>query len=153
MDEIIEIIKTYFDSMGWKYEVETRDERVIIQTGMEGKNEMIYISIRIYPAQNRYQILSMPDTAIAKEYIDRAIAAMNDFNLCSSTVCGCIGYDGIIVFWLGRHTNGGGFSSETFNADFSAVLLAADNYTAQIYKKAHTARKAYAKKLFSFFKR
>lgn len=77
MDEIIEIIKTYFDSMGWKYEVETRDERVIIQTGMEGKNEMIYISIRIYPAQNRHQILCMPDTTIAKEYIDRAIAAMN----------------------------------------------------------------------------
>ena len=153
MDEIIEIIKTDFDSMGWKYEVETRDERVIIQTGMEGNNETIYISIRIHPAQNRYQILCMPDTAIAKEHIDRAIAAMNDFNLFSSTVCGCIGYDGNIVFWLGRHTNGCGFSSETFDADFRAVLLAADNNTAQIYKKAHTPSKASVKKLFSFFKR
>lgn len=153
MDEIIEIIKTDFDSMGWKYEVETRDERVIIQTGMEGNNETIYISIRIHPAQNRYQILCMPDTVIAKEYIDRAIAAMNEFNSFSSTVCGCIGYEGNIVFWLGRHTNGGGFSSESFDADFRAVLLAADNNTAQIYKKAHTARKASVKKLFSFFKR
>lgn len=153
MDEILEIIKADFDSMGWKYEVETNDERVLIKTGMEGKNEMIYICIRIFPAQNRYQILCMPDTAISKDHIDGAIAAMNEFNLFSSTVCGCIGYQGNIAFWLGRHTNGGAFSPEAFDADFRAVLLAADNETAQIYKKAHTARKASAKKLFSFFKR
>jgi hypothetical protein len=153
MDEIIEIIKADFDSMGWKYEVETHDERVLIKTVMEGKNEMIYICIRIFPAQNRYQILCMPDTTIAKEHIDGAIAAMNEFNLFSSTVCGSIGYEGNIVFWLGRHTNGGVSSTDAFDTDFRAVLLAADNETAQIYKKAHTARKASTKKLFSFFKR
>ena len=151
MDEIIEIIKADFDSMGWKYEVETRDERVLIQTGMEGKNEMINICIRIFPAQNRYQILCVPDTAIAKEHIDGAIAAMNEFNLFSSTVCGSIGYEGNIVFWLGRHTNGGAFSTDAFDTDFRAVLLAADNETAQIYKKALTAGKSLRKKIFSFF--
>lgn len=153
MDEIIEIIKADFDSMEWEYKVETRDDRVLIRTGMEGKNEMINICIRIFPAQNRYQILCVPDTAIVKEHIDRAIAAMNEFNLFSSTVCGCIGYQGDIGFWLGRHTNGGAFSSETFDADFRAVLLAADNETAQIYKKACCGNKSSSNKLFSFFKR
>lgn len=154
MNEVIETIKTYFDSLEWKYDVNTDNESMqTIETGVNARNEKINIRVRVFPSKSRYQILCQPLTTIAPEHLDEAIAAINDFNCSSATVSGCIGNKGNIVFWLGRNTDGDAFSAEAFEADFDDVLSAADFETAQIYKRAYSASRATTKGLFSFLRK
>lgn len=158
MDKITEIIKSYFDSEKWKYMFESNNDGTLqsLYSQFTGNNEILRFRINVFPNDKICQILCQPSTKINPNNILGAIQAINEFNLHSRLVCGCIGENGDIAFWLGRNTDGDTFSQEAFAADFHIVFNAAEEETAQIFKKAilqtPVDRRNRRRGLFSFFK-
>lgn len=159
MDIVTETIKSYFDSEEWKYELKSEEDNTLhsFYTGFSGRNEELFFRINVIPDNKTCQIVCQSETKINTEYIFGAFKAINEFNLHSQLVCGCIGEKGTITFWLGRNTDGDTFSKEAFAADFDIVFRVAENETAQILKRAlqlTTSDSSNRKKgLFSLFRK
>lgn len=156
MDIVTETIKSYFDSEKWKYELESQDDDTChtFYIGFTGHHEELRFRINVFPDNKICQIICRSETKIDSEYLVGASHAINEFNLHSKLVCGCVGDNGAIAFWLGRNTDGDTFSKEAFAADFDIVFRVTDNETAQILKRAMLLAKSdnsRKKSLFSFF--
>lgn len=137
MDIVTETIKSYFDSEEWKYELRSEDNSLqSFYTMFSGRNEELLFRINVYSENKICQIACQSETKINPEYMSGALHAINEFNLHSRLVCGCVGENGGISFWLGRNTDGDTFSKEAFAADFDVIFRTADDETAQILKKA-----------------
>lgn len=136
-EKVEKVIKKFFDSQNWKYQMYTDEDSVItFKLSFDGNNERLKVRIDVYPEDDMYNIIGGADTKIPVNSIDKAILAINEYNRKSNIVCGCIEDDGTIIFWLGRNTEGNTFSKEAFEADFDMVLKRVDFETAQIFKQA-----------------
>lgn len=138
MDIVTETIKSYFDSEEWKYELKSEEDNSIhsFYIGFSGRNEELFFRINVFPEDKVCQIACQSETKIRPEYMSGASRAINEFNLHSRLVCGCVGKNGNITFWIGRNTDGDTFSKEAIAADFDIVFRVTDNETAQILKRA-----------------
>ena len=135
-DDVAEMIRQYFESKKYKYDMEVEDT-IKFLLGIECENEQLWIAVFVIPEELRYLILVQPKTTIPQEYIEYSLIPINDFNHSSFMVGADIDMaDGQLNFGMGRNTDNGAFSKEAFIADFRGLLKAADNETAQILKKA-----------------
>ena len=137
--DLTTMIRSFFDSQEWKYRQYAEDSIESFMLGFTGLNEEILFRVDVMPNHDMYQIIGQSKTIIPVSNIERAIKAINRYNLRAKVVSGCIGEDGAITFWMGRNTDGNTFSEKAFGCDFDMVMREADTATAQIFKEALTA--------------
>lgn len=141
-----DIIRNFFDSQDWKYNIDSEDDSVeSFMLGFTGVNEEIMFCVNVMPNQNMYQIIGQSKTVIPLPNIEAAVRAINRYNLKAKVVCGCVGEDGSINFWMGRNTDGDTFSEEAFSCDFEMVMRVVDTATSLIFKEALSEKEHHQK--------
>ena len=133
--DIVSIIWTFFDEMETHFELTTEKDSVECFTvGFDGTDGEIMMRVCVMADREMYQIIGQQNTFITESNRDAAIRAINKYNMESNAVAGCISKDGAVTFWIGRYTDGGSFSVDSFAREFSMVLAAAEDTTGQILK-------------------
>lgn len=135
-EKTVNMIKDYFDSVKWGYELVEEDNWILFDSGYEGVNEKISVTIYILKKDTpNYQILCCPQTKIPLEHIQRGLSVVNNYNghiffhavwLSEKT--------GSICFWK-THECLDAISEADFKADFKAIIMRTDDDTAQIFKE------------------
>lgn len=134
----VESIKSFLKSKDLKYTLETDEEDTstftLVFSGGDGSNEST-IFIRIYE-QDAYQIFGYQDITIPEEHRCQILNAVNNYNLGSALVSGCINNAGKLYFYLGRNTDGNSYSQKAFAVDLGCVLSAIEEETNKILRTA-----------------
>lgn len=137
-EDIIKMIKSYFDKAQWKFTQEYgEDDPACFISYFNGETEKdVTMIVRVY-SNNTYSIIGCASKVVIPEnHFSEGYKAVNEYNLHTPLVCCTLDPDGRIIFWLGRNTDGQAFSEEAFATDFSVILNEADEETSNIFKQA-----------------
>ena len=135
--KIEDVVKAHFDEQNWKYHMYTDEDSIItFEMGFTVDNDKLDVRVCIDP-DDLYQIICNTKTELPPAVIDKGIIAMNDYNVSSRVVSGCVTPKGKIVFWIGRNIDGNAFSEQAFAADFAMVLQETEDATSKIFKQIY----------------
>lgn len=161
MNTVSKAIKNFLESRKWEYKSESIENHEEVDSywfSLECEHEVIHCRIIVDPNKNLFHLTCFSQEVIAEAYIPEAIKAMNNFNLRSNMVIGCINDGGRQVYSIGVFTGGiSVFTEETFKMYLEMVTDIADNEIAYIYKnaiKSNTIEITEKKRgIFSLFKK
>lgn len=139
MNSVSKTIKNFLESQKWKYKsesIENHEEVDLFWFSLDCEHEILICRIIVDPKINLFHLTCFSQLAIPEANISEAIKVMNDFNLRSRMVNGCINSAGSPVYSVGVYTGGiSVFTEEIFHMYLDMVTDVADKEIAHLYKK------------------